>query len=121
MGLSAKDAARRHGAVTTLTVQLSAVDRAVLENEAQGFARVHVDSRIGKILGATMVASHAGEMIGEIAVAMRAGVGLSAIGHTIHPYPTQSEAWKRLGDEWNRARLTPRIRTLLRSLLRWRR
>ena len=121
VGLSAKDAQRHGDTVTTLTVPLSTVDRAVLEDEAEGFARVHVDRRSGKILGATMVASHAGEMIGEITVAMRAGVGLSAIGHTIHPYPTQSEAWKRLGDQWNRTRLTPGVRTLLRSLLRWRR
>ena len=121
VGLSAKEAQRRGDTVTTLTVPLSTVDRAVLEDEAEGFARVHVDRRSGKILGATMVASHAGEMIGEITVAMRAGVGLSAIGFTIHPYPTQSEAWKRLGDEWNRTRLTPGVRTLLRSLLRWRR
>jgi hypothetical protein len=60
-------------------------------------------------------------LIVEIAVAMRAGIGMSAIGFTIHPYPTQSEAWKRLGDEWNRTRLTPGVRTPLRSLLRWRR
>ena len=121
VGLSAKDAQGRGDTVTTLTVPLSEVDRAVLEDETEGFARVHVDRRSGKILGATMVASHAGELIGEIAVGMRAGVGMSAIGFTIHPYPTQSEAWKRLGDEWNRGRLTPAVQTLLRSLLRWRR
>ena len=68
-----------------------------------------------------MVASHAGELIGEMAVAMSAHIGMSTIGLTIHPYPTQAEAWKRLGDEWNRTRLTPGVRTLLRSLLRWRR
>jgi hypothetical protein len=68
-----------------------------------------------------MVAGHAGELIGEIAVAMRAGVSMSAIGFTIHPYPTQSEAWKRLGDAWNRTRLSPRVRSWLAALLRWRR
>jgi pyruvate/2-oxoglutarate dehydrogenase complex dihydrolipoamide dehydrogenase (E3) component len=120
VGLSATEAQQRDDRVTTLTVPLSEIDRAVLEDEAEGFARVHVDRR-GKILGATMVASHAGELIGEITVAMRAGVGLDAIGLTIHPYPTQSEAWKRLGDEWNRTRLTPGVRSLLRWLLRWRR
>jgi pyruvate/2-oxoglutarate dehydrogenase complex dihydrolipoamide dehydrogenase (E3) component len=93
----------------------------VLEDETEGFARVHLDRRQGKILGATMVASHAGELIGEMAVAMSANISMSTIGLTIHPYPTQSEAWKRLGDEWNRTRLTPGVRTLLRSLLRWRR
>jgi pyruvate/2-oxoglutarate dehydrogenase complex dihydrolipoamide dehydrogenase (E3) component len=121
VGVSAKEAQRRGEKVTTLTVPLSEVDRAVLEGEEEGFARVHVDRRSGRILGATMVASHAGEMIGELAVAMSAGVRLSAMGFTIHPYPTQSEAWKRLGDEWNRTRLTPGVRALLRSILRWRR
>ena len=121
VGLSAKDTQQRGEAVTTLTVPLSEVDRAVLEDEADGFARVHLDRRSGIIRGATMVASHAGELIGEIAVAMSTGVRMSAIGFTIHPYPTQSEAWKRLGDEWNRTRLTPGVRALLRSLLRWRR
>ena len=121
VGLSAREARQRGDTVTTLTVPLSEVDRAVLEDEAEGFARVHLDRRSGQILGATMVASHAGELIGEIAVAMKAGIGMGAIGFTIHPYPTQSEAWKRLGDEWNRTRLTPGVRTLLRSLLRWRR
>jgi pyruvate/2-oxoglutarate dehydrogenase complex dihydrolipoamide dehydrogenase (E3) component len=121
VGLSAKDAEQRSGTVMTLTVPLSEVDRAVLEDETEGFARVHLDRRQGKILGATMVASHAGELIGEMAVAMSAHIGMSTIGLTIHPYPTQAEAWKRLGDEWNRTRLTPGVRTLLRSLLRWRR
>jgi pyruvate/2-oxoglutarate dehydrogenase complex dihydrolipoamide dehydrogenase (E3) component len=121
VGLPASDAEGRGDAVTTLTVPLSKIDRAVLDDESEGFARVHADQRRGTILGATMVARHAGEMIGEIAVAMRAGIRLGAIGQTIHPYPTQSEAWKRLGDEWNKTRLTPGVRTFLRSLLRWRR
>lgn len=107
--------------MTTLTVDLSEIDRAILDDDAEGFARVHVDRRTGTILGATMVAGHAGELIGEMAVAMRAGVRMHSIGFTIHPYPTQSEAWKRLGDAWNRTRLTPRVRALLRTLLRWRR
>jgi pyruvate/2-oxoglutarate dehydrogenase complex dihydrolipoamide dehydrogenase (E3) component len=120
VGLSAEEAQQRDERVTTLTVPLSEIDRAVLEDEAEGFARVHVDRR-GRILGATMVASHAGELIGEIAVAISAGIRMRAIGFTIHPYPTQSEAWKRLGDEWNRTRLTPGVRAALRWLLRWRR
>jgi pyruvate/2-oxoglutarate dehydrogenase complex dihydrolipoamide dehydrogenase (E3) component len=121
VGLAAKDAEQRSGTVVTLTVPLSEVDRAVLEDETEGFARVHLDRRQGNILGATMVASHAGELISEMAVAMSANISMSKIGLAIHPYPTQAEAWKRLGDEWNRTRLTPGVRTLLRSLLRWRR
>jgi pyruvate/2-oxoglutarate dehydrogenase complex dihydrolipoamide dehydrogenase (E3) component len=121
VGLSAEDAAQQGDRVRTLTVPLSQVDRAVLESEAEGFARVHVARGTGRILGATLVASHAGELIGEIAVAMKAGLSMSALGVVVHPYPTQSEAWKRLGDEWNRTRLTPGMRRLLHTLLRWRR
>jgi pyruvate/2-oxoglutarate dehydrogenase complex dihydrolipoamide dehydrogenase (E3) component len=121
VGLSAKDAQLRGDGVRTLTVPLSEVDRAVLEDDTEGFARIHVHRRTGKILGATMVARHAGDMIGEIAVAMAAGVGVGALGQIIHPYPTASEAWKKLGDEWNRTRLTLGMRALLGNLLRWRR
>jgi pyruvate/2-oxoglutarate dehydrogenase complex dihydrolipoamide dehydrogenase (E3) component len=121
VGLSAKDAAQRGSGVTTLTVSLSDVDRAVLEGETEGFARVHVDRRTGKLLGATLVASHAGELIGEMALAMTAGLRMGALGFTVHPYPTQSEAWKRLGDAWNSTRLSPSVRTWLRRLLGWRR
>lgn len=121
VGISAQDAMKRGDSVTTLTVPLSDIDRAILEGETEGFARVHVARRSGKILGATIVASHAGELIGEIAVAMSGGVSMSVVGVTIHPYPTQSEVWKRLGDAWNRTRLSPRVRSLLQTLLRWRR
>ena len=121
VGVTAKAAAARGAAVKTLTVSLAKIDRAVLDGEAEGFARVHVEAASGRILGATMVAAHAGELIGEMVVAMRAGARMSDLGFTIHPYPTQSEAWKRLGDEWNRDRLSPRIRRLLGALLRWRR
>jgi len=127
VGMTASDAERHSpqspegGRVRTLTVPMSDVDRAILDGETEGFARVHVERGSGRILGATLVASHAGELIGEIAVGMRAGLRMSALGLTIHPYPTQSEAWKRLGDEWNRARLTPGARRFLQALLRWRR
>lgn len=119
VGVTAEDAAKRTD-LRTLTVALSDNDRAVLDGQSEGFARVHTDSR-GRILGATMVASHAGEMISEMSLAMTAGLSLSMVTQTIHPYPTQSEAWKKLGDAWNRGRLTPFIRRLLNTWLRWRR
>jgi pyruvate/2-oxoglutarate dehydrogenase complex dihydrolipoamide dehydrogenase (E3) component len=121
VGLSAAEAQARGDTVATLTVPLSAIDRAVLESRTDGFARVHAERRSGRILGATMVASHAGDMIGEVALAMKAGVSLGVVGDTIHPYPTYAAAWKRLGDDWKRTRLTPGVQALLRTLLRWRR
>ncbi len=111
--------AERRGALT-FTVPLGEVDRAVLDREAEGFARVHLD-RGGRLLGATMVASHAGEMIGEMSLALTAGLSMKTVGATVHPYPTQAEAWKKLGDQWARTRLTPRAHGVLERVLRWRR
>jgi pyruvate/2-oxoglutarate dehydrogenase complex dihydrolipoamide dehydrogenase (E3) component len=70
-----------------------------------------------RILGATIVASHAGEMISEITLAMVAGIGLGTLARVIHPYPTQAEAIKQAADAYNRTRLTPPIRSLLRRWL----
>jgi pyruvate/2-oxoglutarate dehydrogenase complex dihydrolipoamide dehydrogenase (E3) component len=107
--------------VTTLTVPLGEVDRAVLDGETEGFARVHLKRGSDRILGATVVARHAGEMISEMTLAMTSGLGLSAIGRTIHPYPTQAEALKRLADAYNRTRLTPFVQKILSAWLRWQR
>lgn len=107
--------------VTTLTVPLSEVDRAVLDGEDQGFARVHLKKGSDRILGATIVARHAGEMINEFTLAMVSGLGLRAIGSTIHPYPTQGEAARKLADAHNRSRLTLRIKGAVAAWLRWQR
>ncbi len=115
---AASDAGRD---VQTLTVPLTEVDRAVLDGETEGFARIHLRRGSEAILGATVVARHAGEMISEISLAMTAGLGLAAIGKTIHPYPTQAEAIRKLADAYNRARLTPRVRKIFTAWLRWQR
>ena len=105
----------------TLTIPLSDVDRALLDGETEGFARVHLKKGTDKILGATIVARHAGEMINELSLAMTARLGLSAIGKTIHPYPTQAEAIRKLADAYNRTRLTPFIKKLFSAWLQWQR
>ena len=107
--------------VTTLTVPLATVDRAVIDGETEGFARVHLRRGSDQILGATIVARHAGEMIGELSLAITNRLGLAAIGRTIHPYPTQAEAVRKLADAWNRSRLTPWAKKLLGGWLQWRR
>jgi pyruvate/2-oxoglutarate dehydrogenase complex dihydrolipoamide dehydrogenase (E3) component len=121
VGLYEKEARERGLDVTTLTVPLEEIDRAILDGDEEGFARVHVEKKSGRVHGATLVASHAGEMIGEMSLAITAGLSLATVGRTIHPYPTQAEVWKRLGDAWNRTRLTPRVRGLFERYLRWRR
>ena len=119
VGLSAADAAQRADLVT-LTLPLAEVDRAILDGETDGFARVHAD-RKGRILGATLVSRHAGEAIGELALAMTHGLRLGALASTIQPYPTQAEAVRKLGDAYQRTRLTPRVRRVFGWLLRRRR
>ena len=119
VGLTAGDVRERPD-VRTLTVPFHDVDRAILDSATEGFARVHADTK-GRIVGATIVAPHAGEMIGEMSLAMTAGLSLGTLARTIHPYPTQSEAWKKIGDQWNRGRLTPRVRSIFGMLMRWRR
>ncbi len=121
VGLYEEEARRRGLRVTTFTQPLADVDRAVLDGEAEGFARVHVEERSGRILGGTLVASHAGEMIGELVFAITAGLRAGSLATAIHPYPTQAEAWRRLGDAVNRRRLTPAVQTWLRRLLALRR
>lgn len=121
VGMYEADAKAKGIPATTLTVPLSDVDRALLDGEAEGFARVHLRKGSDAILGATIVAAHAGDMINELTLAMTAGLGLSAIGNTIHPYPTQGEVIRKLADAYNRTRLTPTVKRVLSAWLRWRR
>jgi pyruvate/2-oxoglutarate dehydrogenase complex dihydrolipoamide dehydrogenase (E3) component len=121
VGMYERDARERGIEVTTLTVQLADVDRAILDGETEGFARAHLRKGTDRILGATIVARHAGEMINEFSLAITNGLGLSAIGNTIHPYPTQAEVIKKLADAYNRTRLTPFVKSLLSGWLKWQR
>jgi len=121
VGMYEKDANDKGIDVVTLTVPLSDVDRALLDGEGEGFARVHLKKGSSLILGATIVARHAGDMINEFSLAMTAGFGLSTIGRTIHPYPTQAEAIKKLADAYNRTRLTPFVKKLFMLWLKWQR
>lgn len=95
------------------------VDRAILEGETEGLVKIHVRKGTDTILGATIVAAHAGEMIGEITLALTQGIGLGQIGNTIHPYPTQTEAIRKLGDAYSRTRLTPTVQRWLARWLAW--
>jgi pyruvate/2-oxoglutarate dehydrogenase complex dihydrolipoamide dehydrogenase (E3) component len=121
VGLTAREARERGIEVRTFTLPMREVDRAVIDGEAEGLALVHVRRGSDRIVGAAIVAAHAGEMIGEIALAITGKLGLSSLSETIHPYPTQAEILKRLGDAYQKSRLTPRTAAILRTILRWRR
>jgi pyruvate/2-oxoglutarate dehydrogenase complex dihydrolipoamide dehydrogenase (E3) component len=87
------------------------VDRAVVDEDTDGFVRVHHDR--GRLLGCTIVASRAGEMIGVVIHALTHGPSLRDLGATIHPYPTLNNAFRAAGDAYARTRLTPRLRRIL--------
>jgi pyruvate/2-oxoglutarate dehydrogenase complex dihydrolipoamide dehydrogenase (E3) component len=108
-----EDEARAAGRrVETITVPLTDVDRAVIDDERDGFVRVHHER--GRLVGCTVVASRAGEMIGLAAHALTHGASLSALGSTIQPYPTLNNAFRAAGDAYSRTRLTPGVRRMLR-------
>ena len=121
VGISAEEAAARGDEVVTLTVPMASVDRAILEGETEGFGRIHVEAKTKKLLGGTLVGAHAGENIGELALAMTQGLTVGVLATTVLPYPTQGDVLKRLGDAWNRRRLTPRSKNFLTRFLAWRR
>ena len=118
VGLYENDARDLGYDVNSITVPFSDVDRAVLDGEDDGFLRLHIKAGTDKILGATLVGEHAGEIIGELCLAISAGVGLEKISATIHPYPTQAEIIKKAADQWRRTKLTTTVRRLFRIWFR---
>ena len=119
VGMYEKDAKAKGIPVKTFVQELADVDRAILDGEEEGFVKVHVKEGTDRILGATIVATHAGEMISEITLAMVHGIGLGSIASVIHPYPTQAEAIRKAGDAYNRTRLTATVKWLFSRWLGW--
>jgi pyruvate/2-oxoglutarate dehydrogenase complex dihydrolipoamide dehydrogenase (E3) component len=121
VGLSAREAEARGIAIDTYTHGFDDVDRAVCDGETEGFVRVHAKRGTDRIVGATIVASHAGELISLLTAAMASGAGLGKLAGTIFPYPTQAEAIKAVANQYMRTRLTPGVKRLFETVLRFRR
>ena len=119
VGMYERDAEERGIPIETFIRHLRDVDRAIADGNEEGFVKVHVKRGTDRILGATIVARHAGEMISEITLAMIGNVGLKKIGTVIHPYPTQAEAIRQVADAYNRTRLTPRMKELFNRWFAW--
>ncbi len=119
VGIYEHDAKEQGIAIETLTFSLGETDRGRADGETEGFVRVHVKKGSDKVLGATIVASHAGEMINELSLAIVAGIGLKTIATVIHPYPTQAEGIKKVADLYNRNRLTPLVKGIFRRWFQW--
>lgn len=120
VGMPASEVAERQD-VRTFTLPLTEVDRAVTDGETDGFAKIHLAANQDRILGATVVARHAGEMINEITLAMEKRLGLGAIASVIHPYPTQAEVIRKTADQYSLSRFTPLVKKITTAWLRWQR
>ena len=113
VGLYEHEANDRGIAVDTYTQPFDGVDRALTDGASNGFVKVHTKQGTDTILGATLVATNAGDMISEITLAMVNGVGLKGLANTIHPYPTQADAIRKIGDQFNKTRLTPAVKRVM--------
>jgi pyruvate/2-oxoglutarate dehydrogenase complex dihydrolipoamide dehydrogenase (E3) component len=121
VGLYARDAEARGIEIDTYEVSLAQVNRAVCDGEDEGFVKIHVKKGSDRILGATVVAAHAGEMISEISLAIVGKLGLGTLAQVIHPYPTQAEGLKAAANAYMRTRLTPTVAKVFSRFLAWRR
>lgn len=118
VGITAREAKERGGEVETITIPMHDVDRARLDGAEEGFLRVHLRAGSDRILGATLVAEHAGDIISQLTQAMTAGIGLGKVGETIFPYPTQAEVIRKAADAWRRTKLTPTAKSAFRLFFR---
>lgn len=116
VGLYEKEAQAQGLATDTIKIPFSSVDRAITDGETNGFIKVLHEKGSDRILGATIVARHAGDMISEVTLAIVTKQGLNALSGVIHPYPTQAEAIKKAADAYRKTLLTPRTQTLLKFL-----
>jgi pyruvate/2-oxoglutarate dehydrogenase complex dihydrolipoamide dehydrogenase (E3) component len=119
VGMYETEAKAKGVEMETYTFKLSEVDRAILDGEEEGFARVHIRKGSDQIIGATIVAAHAGDMISQLSLAMTAGVGFSTFSRTIYPYPTQSEVIKKAANQWRKQTLTEGKKRLLGRWFSW--
>ncbi|WP_421184552.1 FAD-dependent oxidoreductase [Aeromonas enteropelogenes] len=121
VGLNRKEAEAQGIAFEATRFELAELDRAIADGEREGFVEVLTVPGKDKILGATIVGTHAGERIAEFVLAMRHKLGLGKILATIHAYPTLMEGNKYVAGEWKRAHQPTRILALLARYHNWRR
>jgi pyruvate/2-oxoglutarate dehydrogenase complex dihydrolipoamide dehydrogenase (E3) component len=113
VGMYEREAKEKGIEVETIKISLSKVDRAIADSEEEGFVKILHKKGSDEILGATIVARHAGEMISEVTAAIVGKLGLNTLSTVIHPYPTQAEGIKKAADAYRRTLLTPKTKRLL--------
>lgn len=104
VGLTEAEARARQGDIRVYRYSFGDLDRAIIDGEGKGFAKV-VCTSIGEILGAHLIGPHAGEVIQEVVLAMKTRVKIQALSQTIHTYPTLSEVVRRTADTYYREKL----------------
>ena len=120
VGLSEQEAAQQGIAHEVTVFRMHELDRAIAESETSGFVKVLTPPGKDRILGVTIVAAHAGELIAEYVLAMKHGLGLNKILGTIHTYPTLVEANKFAAGEWKKKHVPIRLLALVQRYHRWR-
>ncbi len=119
VGMLPRQAAEHGIKLVQYSQPFRAVDRAVLEGNDVGYVSVYCRQGSDQIMGATVVAANAGDLIGEIVLAMKHRIGLAKLAAVIHPYPTHADAIRKLGDLYNRQRLTPWVQSVLARWMKW--
>ena len=119
VGLTESQAAEQGVPVDVYTQDFADLDRAILEGVTEGYAKILTAKGTDKIVGAAIVSPAAGDMIGELSVAMTHGIGLGKLASAIHPYPTLGESLRKLGDQYNRTKLTPLAKAVFRKWFAW--
>jgi pyruvate/2-oxoglutarate dehydrogenase complex dihydrolipoamide dehydrogenase (E3) component len=121
VGLTEAMAAEQGVSFDAVRYDIAHLDRAITESAAKGFVKLLVSPGKDRILGATIVAHNAGEMLAEYVLAMKHGIGLNKLLGTIHAYPTMAEANKYAAGEWKKANKPERLLALARRYHAWRR
>ncbi|MGL5948066.1 MAG: pyridine nucleotide-disulfide oxidoreductase, partial [Aeromonas sp.] len=121
VGLDSRQAAAQAIAVDMTRFSLSALDRAACEGREQGWVEVLTARGQDKIVGATVIGAHAGELISEYCLAIDHNLGLKQLLATVRPYPTWQEANRLTAGQWRRAHQPAWLAPLLRRYHTWRR
>jgi len=121
VGLNEQDALAQGVAFEVTRYGIDDLDRAIADSEAHGFVKVLTVPGKDRILGVTIVGTHAGDLLAEFVLAMKHGLGLNKILGTIHTYPTLSEANKYAAGEWKRAHQPHKLLAWVRKYHDWKR
>jgi len=121
VGMYEHDAREAGIGIDTYQAPLTSANRAVTDGHEEGFVKIHCREGKDEIVGGTIVAPNAGDLVTQLTLAIRHGIGLGGFTDVVYPYPTLGEAIKRASGEYTRTRLTPTVAKAFETLMRWRR